>query len=173
MPLTKKPTNPYGPDDRVRAWQSFATATTSVREGDVLRGDDEVVREHWPYFQPVDVPTAERKNVWSELPPPPDHRDHPGINIATTPIPAWRQVRALSDVYVPARWAPGSPGERAGMGPPPFGSMASRRGQVYDALTHAHVRERPDLYEWVARQVTAEDLARLDRLARLEEEVKR
>jgi hypothetical protein len=37
--LKRKTTDPYGPDNRVRAWQSFGHASGTVRAGDVLRGD--------------------------------------------------------------------------------------------------------------------------------------
>jgi hypothetical protein len=114
--LKKKSTNPYGPSDRVRAWQSFAHAAGTVRVGDVHRGDDEIVRQHWPWFQPVDTPTGEVKNVWTEMPAPPTYTDDK-IVIGANPLASvepHRLVRARASFWFDQGYAPGSPGEKTG-----------------------------------------------------------
>jgi hypothetical protein len=111
--LSKKNRNPYGPDDRVRAWLSFGHATGTVRAGDVLRADDPIVVKHHPWFEHVDTPTAERKNVWVEMPEPPQHA--PEVAVETIQIPPHRQVRSLVDVAAPLAWSPGSLAPRAGL----------------------------------------------------------
>lgn len=160
--LSKKNRNPYGPDDRVRAWQSFGTATGTVGVGDVHRGDDAIVAEHWPWFQPVDTPTAEVKNVWSEMPPPPDHRDHPGVDVETNPladVPPERLVRATSAFWQNEGFAPGSFGEKAGL-PPTGRGWGIAVGQVVE-ISHPLVRQHPEAFEFIRRAVTLADVERL------------
>jgi hypothetical protein len=157
--LSKKNRNPYGPDDRVRAWQSFGHATGTVCAGDVLRGDDPIVVEHHPWFEPVDTPTAERKNVWLEMPEPPQHA--PEVAVETIQIPPHRQVRCLVDVAAPLAWSPGSPGAKSGV-PPPFARTQLRQGQLVDALQPI-VREHVDWFSWPERHVLLEDIERLER----------
>jgi hypothetical protein len=162
--LTKRATNPYKADDRVKAWQSFATATAIVRVGDVHRGDDEVVRKHWPYFQPVDTPTAEQKNIWSEMPAPPDHHDHPGVNVGTNSlanVPPERLVRATSSFWTNEGYAPGSHGEKAGL-PPTGRGWGISVGQVVE-ISHPLVAAHPECFEFIRRTVTAADVERLTR----------
>jgi hypothetical protein len=156
----KKNKNPYGPDDRVRAWQSFGHAAGTVREGDVLRGDDPLVAEHHPWFESVDTPTAERKTVWLEMPPPPDHA--PEVAVQTIQIPPHRIVRSLVDVSAPLSWSsPDSPGAQTNV-PPPFARTSLRRGQLVDAL-HPLVREHVDWFVWPERHVLIEDIERVER----------
>jgi hypothetical protein len=160
--LKKKPTNPYGPDDRVRAWQSFAHATGTVRAGDVLRGDDELVRQHWPWFEPVDTPTAEKRNIWAEMPAPPDHRDSK-FQVGTNPlanVPPERLVRAKAFFWFDGGWAPGSPGEKSGK-PSGFG-WAINVGDLVE-ISNPVVRAHPEVFEFPRRDVTLADIERLTR----------
>jgi hypothetical protein len=166
--LKKKTTNPYGPDDRVRAWQSFGHATGTVRVGDVLRGDDPIVREHWPWFQPVDTPTGEVKNVWSEMPAPPDHRD-PGIQIGTNSLAhalPERLVRATASFWFDGGWAPGSPGERSGK--PSGRGWGINIGQLV-SIDHPVVRAHPEAFVFPERPVTLADVERITREIEREE----
>jgi len=160
--LKRKNQNPYGPDERVRAWQSFGHATGTVRADDVLRGDDPIVVEHHPWFEHVDTPTAEAKNVWSEMPPPPDHRDHPGVDVQTSSlanVPPERLVRATSTFWQNEGFAPGSLGEKAGL-PPTGRGWGIAVGQVVE-ISHPLVRRHPESFEFMRRTVTLADVERL------------
>jgi hypothetical protein len=164
--LKRKTTNPYSPDDRVRAWQSFGHATGTVRAGDVLRGDDPIVVEHHPWFEHVDTPTAERKNVWLEMPEPPQHT--PEVAVQTIQIPPPRQVRCTVDVATSLAWSSGSPGAKSGT-PPPFARTQLRQGQLLDVLDPI-VHQHPTWFRWRERDVTPEDVERFEKLTRLERE---
>ena len=100
--------------------------------------------------------------MWRDMPAPPAPVPSPGFNVQvqSISIPLHRQVRSKVDVWYPAKWAPGSPGERRG-GPPPFGS-AIQRGQIVDIGSEA-VRAHPEHFEFIARDVTLEDIERLTR----------
>lgn len=164
--LKRKTTNPYSPDDRVRAWQSFGHATGTVRAGDVLRGDDPIVVEHHPWFEHVDTPTAERKNVWLEMPEPPQHT--PEVAVQTIQIPPPRQVRCTVDVATSLAWSSGSPGAKSGT-PPPFARTQLRQEQLLDVLDPI-VHQHPTWFRWRERDVTPEDVERFEKLTRLERE---
>jgi hypothetical protein len=135
--LKRKTTNPYSPDDRVRAWQSFGHATGTVRAGDVLRGDDPIVVEHHPWFEHVDTPTAERKNVWLEMPEPPQHT--PEVAVQTIQIPPPRQVRCTVDVATSLAWSSGSPGAKSGLRRPSlvlsFGKSSSSMCSIRSSIS--------------------------------------
>ena len=62
-------------------------------------------------------------------------------------------------------FAPGSPGAKSGR-PSGYGS-AVRIGQVFDVLTPI-VRQHPEWFRWVERDVTLADLDRLERLEGVE-----
>jgi hypothetical protein len=165
MPALKtKSTNPYKPTDRVRASQSFGTATGTVREGDVFRGDDPIVVEHWPWFQPVDVPTHERKTIWTEAPGPPDHpAGDPSITIHTNSlahVSPHRLVRATRSFWFDRGWAPGSPGEKSGkISGFWWGINVGQLVEVSSPVVAAH----PESFEFPARTCTREDVERLAR----------
>ena len=161
MPKTLKRNKcPFTAEQRVRAWQSFATEAGTIRAGDVLRGDDPVVLEHWRWFESVDTPTAEAKNFWSELPAPPDHRE-PGIEIGTSSlahVPAERLVRAVSAFWFDQGWSPGSPGEKSGR-PSGFG-WGIQIGQLFE-ISNPVVKANPSAFVWPERPVTLADVERI------------
>jgi hypothetical protein len=161
MPLLKKKPE-FEPDDRVRAIQSFATETRTIRSGDVLRGDDPLVVGTPEWFELENTPSEEARNIWNEMPPPPLH--DPGVAdrkimvAPPNPIPVHRQVKSLVETWTDMGYAPGSPGEKSGR-PSGFGS-AVRAGQVFDVLDPL-VARHPDWFQFPARGVTLEDVERL------------
>jgi hypothetical protein len=88
--------------------------------------------------------------------------------VQTIQIPPHRQVRCTVDLAAPLAWSPGSSGARSGT-PPPFARTQLRQGQLLDAL-HPIVRQHPDWFRWPERDVTREDVERLEKLERLEQE---
>ena len=71
-------------------------------------------------------------------------------------------MRCIVDVSVPARRAPGSPGAESRT-PAPFVRSTLRVGQILDVLSDV-VRENPGWFRWPARDVTPEDVERLEKL---------
>jgi hypothetical protein len=161
--LKRKDKCPFSSDQIVRATRSFVWEGGAVNQGDRYRANHPAVQAGWSNFVPGDTPDHELENLFAAMGDLPVHHDsHVRIPAA---IPPHRQVVATVDLYRPGSWAPGSPGEKAGGPPPPFGAMVCRRGSVYDALTTPYVAEHPEHFNWPQRQVTREDL---DRLARTE-----
>jgi hypothetical protein len=158
--LKKKTTNPFAPDQVVKATQTFAYADGVVHAGEQFRGADPIVEANWSAFVDGGTLPNEMPNMWDSLPEPPQHT--PEVAVQTISIPAHRQVRSLVDVAAPMRWSPGSPGDESGV-PPPFARTQLRVGQLVDAL-HPLVREHVDWFEWPSRHVLLEDLERLERL---------
>jgi hypothetical protein len=162
--LSKKNSNPFAPDQVVRAKRTFAHQNGVVHIGEEYRGDDPVVKANWTAFVDGATLDQELENVFDELPEPPTHA--PAITVQSIQIPAHRQVRSLVDVAAAMKWAPDSPGAKSGA-PPPFARTQLRQGQLVDAL-HPIVRQHPEWFSWPARQVLLEDIERLERHEREE-----
>jgi hypothetical protein len=96
------------------------------------------------------------------MPPPPQHT--PPVQVQSTSIPVHRQVQCVVDASVPVRWAPGSAGAESGT-PPPFVRSQLRIGQILDVLSE-HVRRNPGWFRWIERDVSPEDIERMERLER-------
>jgi hypothetical protein len=158
--MSKPPTATKKPETVV-AIESFAGATRTVHAGDVLNADDPVVTGNPDWFVPSDMPTHERPNRWTNAPAPPEQVPSPGFNVQVQDhgIPPHRQVKSKAHVWYPAKWAPGSPGEKRAAGPPPFGT-AVKVGQIFD-IGNPLVREHPERFEWPQRDVTIEDVERM------------
>ena len=92
----------------------------------------------------------------------------PEVAVQTIQIPPHRQVRCIVDVMVPVPWAADSPGAKSGT-PAPFIRSNLRVGQICDVLTDI-VKEHPSWFVWPQRDVTAEDIGRMERLERVEPE---
>jgi hypothetical protein len=157
---TRRKKCPYSADEIVVAWQSFGTADAVIKAGDKFRGDDPLVLEHWPWFQPEGTPTAEGKNIWSEMPPPPEHED-PKITIVTSSlanVPPERLVRARTNFWFDTGWSPGSVGEKSGR-------ISGRGwginiGQLVE-ISNPVVRANPGAFVFPEREVTLADVERL------------
>ena len=146
--------------ETVVAVTTFAMQNRLVRRGDKFAGDDPLVLTNPSWFADINTPTDELPNMCNEMPPPPQHEPSPGFDVTVQSIliPPHRRVRSRVDMWTPGRWAPGSPGEKRG-GPPPVGS-ALRVGQILD-IGDPRVRANPGHFEFVARDVTLEDVERL------------
>ena len=163
---SKKNSNPFAPDQVVRATRTFAWDGGVVHKGEKYRGGDPAVVAGWSAFVDGETLDQELENVFEALPPPPQH--DPPVHVQSTGIPAWRQVVCMVDTQVPVQWAPDSPGAASGA-PPPFVRSLLRRGQILDALSDI-VRQNPHWFRWPERDVTPEDIERLEKLQRLERE---
>ena len=161
MPTLKKQKPPFPEGSTVVAITSFSYGDGVVNTGDEYPGDHPLPVANPSWFCDAATPVKERPNTWTDLvPDPPSHR--PPVSFLE-PIPPHRQVRAIVDTWGPTPWAPGSPGEQArgGIAPPPYGGGLVR-GRAYDALDPV-VRQHPERFEWPRRDVTIEDLERLER----------
>jgi hypothetical protein len=143
------------------ATTTFSTQHHTVHEGDVFAADDPLVLSNPSWFCDADTPTHQRPNIWKNMPAPPDQVASPGFNVQvqSIQIPPHRQVRSKVHVWYPAKWAPGSAGEKRGV-PPPFGT-AVRVGQIFD-VGDPLVREHPERFEFPLRDVTIEDVERMN-----------
>jgi hypothetical protein len=157
--LKKKTTNPFAPDQIVRATRAYAWSGRVVHKGEKYRGGDPAVVAGWNAFVPGETLDQELENPWAELPPPPEHA--PPIQVGGTSIPVHRQVRCMVDAAVPVRWAPDSPGSQSRT-PPPLLRSQLRSGQIVDVLSDV-VRKNPSWFRWIERDVTAEDVERMER----------
>jgi hypothetical protein len=157
--LKKKDQSPFKADQIVVALRTFAWSDGVVRQGEKYRGGDPAVVANFSAFADGETLPSELENPWADLPPPPEHA--PPIQVGGTSIPVHRQVRCMVDASVPVRWAPDSPGSGTGT-PPPFLRSQLRSGQILDVLDE-HVRRNPGWFRWIERDVTAEDVERLDR----------
>jgi hypothetical protein len=158
-PTLSKNRNPFAPDQVVKATRTFAWEGGVVHAGERFRGSDPAVVAGWSSFVDGEVLDSELENPFDVLPPPPEHA--PPAQVQTTSIPVHRQVRCIVDAAVPLRWAPDSPGSKSGA-PPPFLRSTLRAGQVLDVLSDV-VRKNPSWFRWPARDVTPEDIERLER----------
>jgi hypothetical protein len=118
-----------------------------------------IVEANWTAFVDGETLPSELPNPFDELPPPPQHA--PPIEVQTTGIPPWRQCVCVVDASVPVTWAPDGPGSRSGS-PPPFSSRL-RQGQILDCLSE-QVCRNPAWFKWPSREVTLEDIERMERL---------
>lgn len=132
----------------------------TIIRGEKRAGDDRVVEANHGAFLAGDLQPHQLPNPWDDVAEPP--HEHPGVIIPPS-IPPHRQVEAQVNVWYDAGHAPGSPGAKNGR-PSGFGT-AIRIGQVFDALSPV-VRQHPDWFRWVARDVRLDDLERLERLER-------
>lgn len=169
MPTLSKKTNqnPFGVDQIVKATKTFAWSGGVVHQGETYRGSDPAVVAGWSSF--VDASATldqELPNVFLELPEPPQFE--PAVVIQNSGIPPYRQVLCMVDTQVPVQWAPKSPGAESGA-PPPFVRSLLRRGQILDVLSEV-VRKNPSWFRWPERDVTLEDVERLEKLEGLERE---
>ena len=155
---TKKP----DPNAEYVCLLDFANDATKVKRGDKLPGSDPLVRGNPDWFVPATMPDSAVPSTWDVVPSPPEHKSPIPVGSA---IPAYRQVRALTDRWLPAQWAPGSPGAEGKGGAMPFGNVVTQRGLMYDVLDE-RVRLHPEEFEWVTRPVTLEDVERIERLER-------
>jgi hypothetical protein len=157
--LSKKNQNPFKPDQVVKAAKTFAWSGGVVHQGETYRGDDPAVAAGWTAFVDGATLDQELENLFEALPPPPEHA--PPVHVQSTGIPAWRQVVCTVDTQVPVQWAKDSPGAASGA-PPPFVRSLLRRGQILDALSDV-VKQNPGWFRWPGRDVSAEDIERLER----------
>jgi hypothetical protein len=74
----------------------------------------------------------------------------------------------MVDASVPVQWAPDSPGSGSGT-PPPFLRSQLRSGQILDVLSDV-VSKNPSWFRWIERDVSPEDIERMEKLQRLERE---
>jgi hypothetical protein len=164
--LSKKNQNPFKPDQVVRATRTFAWEGGVVHKGEKYRGSDPAVVEGWNAFVDGDTLDQELENPWDTLPEPPQHT--PEVTVAANTIPPHRQVRCMVDASVPVQWAPDSPGSGSGT-PPPFLRSQLRSGQILDVLSDV-VSKNPSWFRWIERDVSPEDIERMEKLQRLERE---
>ena len=166
MPTLSKNKNPFKPDQVVKATRTFAWAGGVIHAGETYRGSDPAVVAGWNAFVDGETLDQELENPFDVLPAPPQHV--PEVAVQTIQIPPYRQVRCIVDVTVPVRWAADSPGAKSGV-PAPFIRSNLRVGQICDVLTDI-VKEHPSWFVWPQRDVTAEDIGRMERLERVEPE---
>jgi hypothetical protein len=160
MALTRsKNHNPFAADQIVRATRTFAWAGGVVKRGEKYRGSDPAVVAGWTAFVGGDTLDHELENPFDVLPPPPEHA--PPVSVQGTSIPIHRQVVSTVDLMLPVKWAPGSPGAETNRPPPMVRSML-RSGQICDVLSDT-VRENPSWFRWPAREVSPEDITRIER----------
>jgi hypothetical protein len=157
--LSSKSKNPFAPDQVVVALRTFAHQDGVVHQGETYRGADPVVVKNFSAFVDGETLPSELENPFSVLPDPPQHA--PAAEVRSTSIPVWRQVVCTVDTSLPARWSPDSPGAASGA-PPPFLYSTLRIGQILDCLSEP-VRQHPSWFRWPARDVTPEDIERLER----------
>lgn len=157
--LSKKNQNPFKADQIVVALRTFAWEGGTVRQGERFRGGDPTVVANFSAFADGETLPSELENPFDTLPPPPEHA--PPIQVGGTSIPVHRQVRCMVDASVPVRWSPDSPGAGSGT-PPPFLRSQLRSGQILDVLSDV-VRKNPSWFRWIERDVTAEDVERMER----------
>jgi hypothetical protein len=156
MPLTKKKTK-FRPDQDVVALTTFSLGDATVHRGDKFKGGDDVVLANPLWFSDGEVPDHEVPSMWAEVvPPPPDFRPPPG---ATRTIEPHRQVRSTVDTWTSMPWAPGSPGSKGGIMPPPVGG-GLKRGGIYD-VGEPIVSQHPEYFVFPERPVSLEDIRRL------------
>jgi hypothetical protein len=158
----KKNENPFEPDQIVRATRTFCWEGGVVHAGERFRGSDPAVVAGWTAFVDGDTLDQELENPFSELPPPPEFAEPAEVRSIT--VPARRQVVSRVDAAVPMQWAPGSPGATSGA-PPAMARASLRQGQIVDVLSDV-VRTNPSWFRWPARDVTFEDIERMERLER-------
>lgn len=157
--LSKKNQNPFKPNQIVRATRTFAWSGGVVHKGEKYRGADPAVVAGWSAFVDGETLDQELENPFDVLPPPPEHA--PPVQVQTTSIPIHRQVRCMVDASVPVQWAPKSPGAESGT-PPPFIRSQLRSGQILDVLSDI-VRKNPSWFRWPERDVSIEDIKRMER----------
>lgn len=129
----------------------------TIHRSERYRGGDPAVQACWSIFVAGEL-------LPHELPPreePPVFEHQPHVTIQELGIPGYRQVRCMVDVAAPKQWAPGSLGEKFGY-PPAFGRALLVKDRVYDVLDD-RVRQNPGWFRWCEREVTAEDVERLER----------
>jgi hypothetical protein len=154
--ITKRKPKP-DPKKKYVAMQPIAGETRTVKTGDVLPGSDPFVIGNYESFFDEATPAEERPSLWDLVDDPVEHAPH--VHIPPS-IPPYRQVRATVNVWFDGGFAPGSTGAKSGR-PSGFGT-AITIGKIYDALSPA-VRQHPEWFRYIERDVLPEDLDRLDR----------
>ena len=146
---------------------TFAHADGVVHVGEEYRGGDPVVEANWTAF--VDGDTLPQ-------------RDAEPVGLAAARRPSTRRRRrcGASRSRSTGRWSPSStprfrcdghpnsPGATSGA-PPPFFRSTLRAGQVCDILSDV-VRKNPSWFRWPGRDVTLDDVERMERLEGMEPE---
>jgi hypothetical protein len=159
--LARKPDKP-DPEKTYIALEPIAGETRTVKQGERLPGSDPFVIGNFRSFYDAETPVGQRPNFWHLVDDPPEPEPH--VNIPPS-IPPHRQVKSVVDVWWDGGHAPGSPGAASGR-PSGFGT-ALRRGQVVDVFDPV-VRQNPSWFRWVEREVSPDDIGRLERWERLE-----
>jgi hypothetical protein len=157
--LKPKTKCPFESKQIVVALRTFAWEGGVVRQGEKFRGGDSAVVANFSAFADGETLPSELENPFEALPPPPEHA--PPVHVWSTSIPVHRQVRCMVDASVPVQWTPDSPGARSGT-PPPFIRSTLRAGQICDVLSDV-VRKNPSWFRWDARDVSPEDIERMER----------
>ena len=160
--LAKKKPKP-DPHKNYIAMQPLAGETRTVRMGDLLPGSDPFVVGNPESFFDEATPVEERPSLYDLLDDPVEHPPH--VHVVAS-IPPHRQVRSTVNVWFDGGFAPGSDGAKSGR-PSGFGT-AITIGRIYDALGPA-VRQHPERFRWVERDVLPEDLERLERIEEVTE----